>query len=188
MSIKVRKIDIFVEKKFIEIGEPLEGNHTVATVAVTAENPYTGKYSEDLSMLTEWSKAHAKEFLQELLDTTGLTVDEIVCYGKSAIIGVDGEMEHGAALLHPTLGAPIREFLNGTTVLHSTVKVGLPGCTIDAVYDHKTVKSTMDYINNIPVSVPGAPQANEFVLLITVATNMRPLARNYSNAVDLSKF
>lgn len=187
MEIKIRKKDFLIEKKFTEMGENLDGDFITATIAVTAENPCAGKYQENLSVLSDWAGSQAKGFLKELLEMSGLTADDVVSFGKSAIIGINGELEHGAALLHPSLGNPVREVLKGSTVLPSTIKVGLPGESIDAPYDNKSDANTLDYVNNITLSVPGAPLPDEFVLLITIATNMRPLVREYEGAVDLSQ-
>ncbi|MDO4487361.1 MAG: amino acid synthesis family protein [Bacillota bacterium] len=186
MSITIRKKDFFIEKKYTEMGHVLPGVFTTAAIAVTGSNPYAGRYSESLSKLSEWTKENAKTFLSELLNHTNLTKEEVSSFGKAAIVGVNGEYEHGAALTHPTLGKPTREFLDGTTVMPSVIKVGLPGCTVDVPVDSKDDPYSLDYIYNWPINVSGSPMPDEFVLIISIATNARPLPRNYEGSVDLS--
>lgn len=186
MSIEIRKKNFFIEKKLIESGKKLDNEYITAAIAITASNPYSSKYDENLSEIPKWVAQNANEFLSELMEHVNLSIEEVECYGKAAIIGINGELEHGAALLHPTLGTPMREFFDGTTVIHSTIKIGNPGCTIDVPVDHKTDKTSLDYSSNFEISIPNAPNADEFVLIMTIATGARPLTRKYENAVDLS--
>lgn len=183
---EIRKINIFIENLQKEMKQSLDKEHITATIAVTATNPYAGKFTEDLSLLSTWSEEHGEEFVERLLYAAHLTPEEVECFGKAAIIGTSGEIEHAAALLHPTLGTPVRRAVKGSALMSSTNKIGLPGCTIDVPVRNKNAVS-MDHSNSIEISVPDAPRADEFVLLLAVTNCSRPFPRKYNNATDLSK-
>ncbi|WP_369410613.1 amino acid synthesis family protein [Parasedimentitalea denitrificans] len=97
-----------------------------------------------------------------------------VCYGKAALIGTSGAMEHGAAVLHPTLGKPVRAAIGGGKFLMpSNHKVGALGGQIDLPLGHKDKPWSFDHIDTMTVSVPDAPRADEIILCIGMSDGTR---------------
>jgi Amino acid synthesis len=99
-------------------------------------------------------------------------------YGKAAIVGSRGEIEHGAAVIHPKLGQPIREALGGgEAIICSNVKIGGPGTSIDIPLAHKDNIWSFDYLDTVTVSIPDAPGPEEIVVAIAISDGGRPHPR-----------
>ena len=131
MEIKIRKFYTFVEEIKSDGGKEIEGKlHKRAAAAVVIENPFAGKYVEDLTPLIDWSVEIAPVLTRKALAAAGMDKTEVESYGKAAIVGGNGELEHAAALLHPKLGKPF-EKVNGGKAIIPSLEDGYPGCTID---------------------------------------------------------
>lgn len=146
----------------------------VAACAVIA-NPYAGRAVEDLSLLiavgAELGHRLAKEALAQLPNPP-------VAYGKAAIVGVSGDIEHAAAILHPRMGKSIREEIGGgEALIPSTQKIGAAGASIDTPLGHKDDAWSFDYIDTIGVSVAGAPRPDEILVIVAVGDSGRPRPR-----------
>ena len=98
--------------------------------------------------------------------------------GKACIVGVDGEIEHSAALMHPTFGKPVREAMGGgAAVIPSTKKIGGPGTRIDIPFFYKDAALVFDYFDAMEVGLPDAPRADEILLALAMADGPRCHAR-----------
>lgn len=127
MDINIRKYYTFVEEIKYDGGKEIEGKvHKKVSIGVVFENPYTEEYVEDLSALADFSESITPDLVKRALKASAMEKEEIESYGKAAIIGTMGELEHGAALLHPKLGKPFRQQVNGgKAIIPSTKKNGL---------------------------------------------------------------
>ena len=102
----------------------------------------------------------------------------VVSYGKAAIVGLHGEMEHGGACIHPMLGKPMRQAVGGgKSVIPSNVKVGTPATTIDVPLGHKDEAWSFDHFDTMTVSVADAPRPDEIVVVLAYADGGRPIPR-----------
>lgn len=179
MDIKIRKYYTFVEEIKADGGKAIEGKeHKRVSIAVVFENPYAGKYVEDLSPLSDWAASVTPDLVDRALKAAGIEVNEAESYGKAAIVGGNGELEHAAALLHPTLGKPFREGLGGgKAIIPSAKKMGYPGCAIDVPLHYKDAAFVRTHFDAMEVRVPDAPRDNEIVLILSVTNCGRPHPR-----------
>jgi hypothetical protein len=178
MELKIRKYYTFIEEIKTDGGREVEGNHKRASIAVVFENPYAGKYVEDLSELSAWSASITTDLVERALKAAGIEQNEVESYGKAAIIGGNGELEHGAALLHPTLGKPFRAAIGGgKALIPSAKKMGYPGVAIDVPLGFKDAAFVRTHFDAMEVRVPDAPRDNELVLILTVTNCGRPNPR-----------
>ncbi len=178
MDFKIRKYYTIVEDIKSDGGKEVEGSHKRVAIAVVFENPYAGKFVEDLSALSEWSSSITPDLVERALSAAGFDKSEAESYGKAAIIGGNGELEHGAALLHPTLGKPFRDCLGGgKAIIPSAKKMGYPGCSIDVPVHFKDAAFVRTHFDAMEVRVPDAPRDNELVLILTVTNCGRPHPR-----------
>ncbi len=179
MDIKIRKFYTFVEEITSDGGKKIEGKlHKRAAAAVVIENPFAGKYVEDLSQLTEWSVEIAPVLTKKALAAAGMDKTEVESYGKAVIVGGNGELEHAAAILHPKLGKPFREEVNGgKAIIPSAKKMGYPGCTIDVPLHFKDAAFVRSHFDAMEVRIPDAPRDNEIVLTLVVTNCGRPHPR-----------
>jgi hypothetical protein len=148
-----------------------------AAIAVI-ENPFAGRYVEDLSPLIDMGEELGKILSERAVAALGIDGARAESYGKAALVGVDGEMEHAAALLHPKMGAPVRKTLEkGAALIPSSKKRGGPGAELDIPLGHKDAAYVRSHFDGMQVSVTDAPRANEIVVAVAVTTGGRPLPR-----------
>jgi hypothetical protein len=171
----IRKIVYWQEEVCAEAGRALPTPvHRVAVAAVIA-NPYAGQFVEDLSPLFDVGQELGGQLMPRLVE---LLARPPVSYGKGAIVGTLGEAEHGAAILHPKLGKPVREAVGGgAVIIPANVKVAAPGAELDVPLAHKDEIWSFDELDTLTISVPGAPRPDEIVVVIALADRGRPLAR-----------
>lgn len=176
MSIAVRKVVRHLEVTLTENGRPVDPPHRAAIVAAVIENPYPSEYTQDLVSL-------ADELAAEIGALVGPACVELLgeapeAYGKAALVGTDGEVEHGSALIHNLrFGNVFRDAAGGTELLPAAEKVGLPGATIDLAVKHLTDAKTRSHHQTIPFSIPDAPRPGEIVIACVATNRGRPLAR-----------
>lgn len=161
-------------------GEPCQPVARVAALAVVA-NPFAGRHVGDLSPIFDIGRSVGERLAKEALSMLGAPA---VSYGKAAIVGVAGEMEHGGALIHPKLGAPMRAAVGGgAALIPSNVKVAAAGAPIDLPLGHKDEAWSFDHFDTITVMVADAPRPDELVLCLAYADGGRPNARCGSGPV-----
>ncbi len=146
----------------------------VVAIAVL-HNPFGGQFGEDLSALYEIGADLGERLMGEAV---ALLPGRPVAYGKGAIVGVDGDGEHGAALLHPRIGKPMRAAVGGGgALIPSNVKVAPAGVGLDLPIGHKDDPWSFDFIDTITVAVGDAPLPDEIVLMMAVSDGPRPHPR-----------
>src|SRR5512143_1652140 len=125
--LKLRKLVVQLEETVTEMGREVNPAARKVTVAAVIHNPYAGRYVEDLSPMYALGAEVAALIARrgvEVLGLSGIAADDVTSYGKGAIVGTDGEIEHAAALLHPMFGAPVRKAVGkGDDIIPSTKKV-----------------------------------------------------------------
>ncbi len=145
-------------------------------VGAVLKNPYAGKFSRDLKLLTEPSNQLGIAFGERLLRIANGY--PIVSYGKSCIIGLNGEYEHGNACLTTTFADPLRKAIGGGVAwIPSTGKIGLPGSQIDIPLAHKNAIYVRSHYDTFTVSFNDAPKQNEILVIFAGASRGRLHAR-----------
>ena len=146
----------------------------VAAVAVI-QNPFSGRFVEDLSSLFDIGGQLGGKLMADAVKMLG---GPPVSYGKAAIVGVAGDMEHGGALLHPKLGKPMRAAVGGgEALIPSNAKVAAAGVSIDLPLGHKDESWSFDHFDTMTVMVADAPRPDEIVVCMAVSDGPRPHPR-----------
>lgn len=171
----VRKIVFTSEEVLADAGDQLSRPvHRAAGIAVI-RNPYAGRFVEDLTPLFDVGMELGTLLMKRVVDLLG---GKAVSYGKAAIVGTLGEVEHGAAILHPKLGKPMREAIGGgEAIIPSNAKVAAAGTLIDIPLGHKDNVWSFDHFETMTVSVADAPRPDEIVVAMAVADAGRPRPR-----------
>ncbi len=177
----VRRIVTLRDVIRFEMGRPLAKPITRAVGLAIVSNPFAGRFSEDLSALFPVGRSVGEMLSAEL---RGLLGGPAVAYGKAAIVGVNGEKEHGGACIHPMLGRPMREAIGGgKALIPSNVKVAGPGAAIDIPIGHKDDVWSFDHFDTISVTVDDAPRPDEIVIALVLADGGRAFPRYGSGPV-----
>lgn len=178
MRAKIRKIVTFVEETCIEGGQELSKPTRRAAAVAVINNPYTTEYVENLSLLSDIGEELGEMLTTRAIKALGISGEHVESFGKAAIVGVDGELEHAAAILHPRLGAPVRRILGrGPALIPSAKKRAGMGTPIDIPLGHKDAAKVRSHFDGIEVRVTDAPRDNEIVVAISVTDSGRPLPR-----------
>jgi hypothetical protein len=173
VAIKIRKIQTMVEEIFHEGGpvaaKPLRQGAVVAVI----ENPYAGRYVADILPMMEALKPLGLEMSTRLVQALGVAPAEIEGFGKGAIVGAAGELEHGA-LWHVPGGYAMRELLgDAKAIVPSTKKVGGPGTRSDIPVTHINASYVRSHFSALEVGVSDAPTANEIAVILVMTTGAR---------------
>ena len=146
----------------------------VVAIAVI-QNPFAGRFVEDLSPLFDIGGQLAEQLMG---DAVKILAGPPVSYGKAAIVGVAGELEHGGAMIHPKLGKPMRAAVGGgKALIPSNTKVAAAGVPIDLPLGHKDEAWSFDHFDTMTVMVADAPRPDEIVLCMAVSDGPRPHPR-----------
>ena len=155
-------------------GKPCSPVTRVAALAVIT-NPFAGQYVEDLSPLFDRGGELGEQLMGRI---TTLLPGSPISYGKAAIIGADGEMEHGGAMIHPKLGKPMRSALGGgKALIPSNAKIAAVGSPIDIPLGHKDEAWSFDHFDTMTVMIADAPRPDEIVLCMAISDGGRPHPR-----------
>ena len=175
---QLRKIYTIIEQTHSEGAVQLDKPICKAAAAAVFNNPYAGKYQEDLSLLYEWSEQLGEMLTQKAVAALGIEPEKVHSYGKGAIAGSKGELEHCAALMHPALGKPMRDNVGGgKALIPSAKKLGYPGVTLDVPLHFKDAAFVRSHFDAMEVRLPDAPRDDELVLIVAVTDSGRPMAR-----------
>lgn len=173
MAVAVRKIQITVEEIFHEGGPPPATPLLVGAVAAVIANPFAGRYVAELQPYMEELKPFGLDLSQRLIDALGGEPGRISGFGKAAVVGGAGELEHGA-LWHVPGGYAMRELLgDAKAIVPSAKKVGGPGARVDVPITHINASYVRGHFNAVEVGVPGAPEADELVFILAMTSGGR---------------
>ena len=172
-EVKIRKSLVGIEDIFHEGGPVAAVPHRRGFIAKVIENPFAGRYVEDIQPFMEDLKPLGMAMAKELIAAMGVPPEGIEGYGKGAIVGEGGETEH-AALWHAPGGYSMREHVpDSLAIVPSTKKVGGPGARLDVPVTHVTASYVRSHFDAIEVGINDAPRANEMVVILVMTTGAR---------------
>jgi hypothetical protein len=178
MKAKIRKTAVVVEETCKEMGRTVSPPTRKAAAIAVIENPYAGRFVEDLSELIDIGEELGGLLGGMCVTALGIRPDQAESYGKAAIVGENGELEHAAAILHPKLGAPLRKAVEkGAALVPSVKKLGGPGTAIDIPLGHKDAAFVRSHFDGMEVRIADAPRANEILVAVAVTDSGRPIPR-----------
>ena len=178
MKAKIRKLLTFVEETRLEMDQTIEPPTRRAAAVAVIENPFAGRYVEDLSELIDIGEELGDLLAKRAVAALGIDGPRAESYGKAAAVGENGELEHAAAILHPKLGAPVRKVLGtGAALIPSSKKRGGPGTVLDVPLGHKDAAFVRSHFDGMEVRIADAPRANEIMVAVAITDSGRPLPR-----------
>ncbi|MFA7624712.1 MAG: amino acid synthesis family protein [Pusillimonas sp.] len=178
MAAKIRKLVVLVDETRIEMGKTIEPPTRRAVAMAVIENPFAGRYEQNLDALMAIGEELGGLLGEKCVQALGITPSQAESYGKAAIVGEAGELEHAAAILHPKLGAPLRKAVEkGAALVPSSKKMGTVGTAIDVPLGHKDAAYVRTHFDAVEARVSDAPRANEIVVAVAVTDSGRPLPR-----------
>ena len=173
---EIRRQLTIEDELLIEGGKPLTAPIRKVAALVVITNPFAGRYVEDLAELIETGERLGAVLADRILKVIDPAL--VDSYGKACIVGEAGELEHSAALMHPTFGAPIRKAIGaGKAIIPSTKKMGGPGTHIDIPFFYKDEIYVMSHLDAMDVGLADAPKADEILLALAMTTGGRPHPR-----------
>ena len=174
----IRKLVVQVDETHREMGRDVNPPTRRALAMAVIANPYAGRYSESLDELIAIGEQLGALLGERCVQALGITPAQAQSYGKAAIVGEAGELEHAAAILHPKLGAPLRLAVEkGAALVPSAKKRGGLGTAIDVPLGHKDAAFVRSHFDAMEARVSDAPRANEIVVAVAVTDSGRPLPR-----------
>jgi hypothetical protein len=178
MLAQIRKLMTVVEETHREMEREVKpATRKAAAIAVIA-NPCAGTYVQDLETLMAIGEELGDLLGRRAVAALGITPGEAESYGKAAIVGENGELEHAGAILHPRLGKPLRAAVEkGAALVPSSKKRGGPGTPVDVPLGHKDAAFVRSHFDAMEIRVVDAPRANEIVVVVVVTDSGRPLPR-----------
>lgn len=178
MKARIRKIITIVDETLTEQGKSVAPPIRRAAAVAVIENPFAGKYQDDLSELIDVGEELGALLAERAVAALGIPGAAVESYGKAAAVGENGELEHAAAILHPKLGAPFRKVLGkGAALIPSSKKRGSLGVVLDVPLGHKDAAFVRSHFDGMEVRVSDAPRANEIMVAVAVTSGGRPLPR-----------
>lgn len=178
MHAKIRKLVVEVEEVRIEMGKAVFPPTRKALAMAVIDNPFAGRYVENLDELVAIGEELGGLLGAKCVEALGIAPGAAQSYGKAAIVGEAGELEHAAAILHPKLGAPLRKAVEkGAALVPSAKKRGGLGTAIDVPLGHKDAAFVRSHFDAMEARVADAPRPNEIVVAVVVTDSGRPLPR-----------
>ena len=178
MKADIRKTMVLVEDTRKEMGRAIDPPTRRAVAIAVIANPFAGEYVEDLEPLMEIGAELGGYLGDKAVAVLGIEPSAAESYGKAAVVGERGELEHAAAILHPRLGAPLRKAVEkGAALVPSSKKRGGPGTPLDVPLGHKDAAYVRSHFDGIEVRIPDAPAADEILVAVAVTDSGRPLPR-----------
>lgn len=178
MPARIRKIIVQTDEVRLEMGREVAPPVRKALAMAVIENPCAGRYVENLDELTAIGEELGALLGARCVQALGIEPGQAQSYGKAAIVGEAGELEHAAAILHPKLGAPLRAAVEkGAALVPSSKKIGGLGTAIDVPLGHKDAAYVRSHFDAMEARVADAPRAHEIVVAIVVTDSGRPHPR-----------
>lgn len=175
---RIRKLVTFVDETYSEMGQRLDKPVRRAAAVAVIENPHAGEYVEDLEVLMVVGEELGGLLGEKCVAMLGIEPSQAQSYGKSAMVGENGELEHAAAILHPRLGKPLRVAVErGAALVASSKKMGSMGQVLDIPLGHKDAAYVRSHFDGMEVRINDAPRADEIMVAVAVTDSGRPLPR-----------
>ncbi|MFZ4405815.1 MAG: amino acid synthesis family protein [Paracraurococcus sp.] len=174
----IRKLVTILDETRREMRRDLDVPVRRVVCCAVIQNPCAGRYVEDLSELIAQGEELGALLAARGIAALGIPGEQVQSFGKAAVVGEAGELEHAAALLHPKMGAPVRAALGkGPALIPSAKKSGGPGTGIDVPLGHKDAAFVRSHFDAIEARVPDAPRADEILVCLALTDGGRPLPR-----------
>jgi Amino acid synthesis len=178
MTVDIRKITVQLDETLSEMGEPVSPPTRRAVACAVIANPFAGRFERDLTALTDIGAELGDLLTKRCLAALGIDGGRAESFGKAAIVGEGGELEHAAAILHPKMGTPVRAALTkGPALIPSAKKMGGLGTAIDVPLGHKDAAYVRSHFDAVEARVPDAPRRGEIVVAIAITDSGRPHPR-----------
>ena len=178
MKAAIRKIIVQVDEVHHDAGKAVSPPTRRALAMAVIANPYAGRFSESLDELIDIGEELGGLLGERCVKALGIAPEQAHSYGKAAIVGEGGELEHAAAILHPKLGAPLRKAVSkGAALVPSAKKQGTLGTAVDVPLGHKDAAFVRSHFDAMEARVADAPRANEIVVAVVVTDSGRPHPR-----------
>lgn len=175
---EIRKIITVVEEIHSEVGKAVSPPARKAAAVAVIRNPYAGQYVDDLSVLMDYGEQLGAMLGKRAVAALGIPKEKAENYGKGAIVGLDGELEHLHAILHPKLGKPLRDQVGGgKAIIPSSGKRGTAGTSLDVPLHYKDAAFVRSHYDAMEIQVPDAPRNDEIVVIVVVSDSGRPMPR-----------
>ncbi len=175
---RIRRLVTVVDETHKEMGREIAPPTRRAAAVAVIENPFAGTYQEDLEELMAVGEELGGLLGERAVQALSIQPHQAESYGKAAIVGEHGELEHAAAILHPRLGKPLRAAVEkGAALVPSAKKMGGPGTPLDVPLGHKDAAYVRSHFDAIEVRVADAPRADEILVAVAVTDSGRPLPR-----------
>jgi len=170
---QIKRTLTFIDEVAEEAGQRIDPPLRKVAVAAIIRNPFAGRYEHDLSALTDASAELGRHICG--LAVSLLAPHKLESYGKAAVIGINGEQEHGVALLTTVFGNVMREAAGGGKAwISSLTKRAAPGATIDIPLAHKDALYVRSHYDSITITLPDAPLPDEIAVICGYASRGRP--------------
>jgi Amino acid synthesis len=178
MLANIRKIVVQLDETYTEMGQSIAKPTRRALAMAVIANPFAGRFEQNLDVLMSIGEELGALLGQRCVQALGIAPAQAQSYGKAAIVGEAGELEHAAAILHPKLGAPLRLAVEkGAALVPSAKKMGSMGAAVDVPLGHKDAAFVRSHFDAMEARVQDAPRANEIVVCVVVTDSGRPLPR-----------
>jgi len=178
MPANIRKTMVCVDETRIEMGRPVDPPVRRAVAIAVIANPYAGRWADSLDELVAIGEELGGTLGEACVKALGIAPGQAHSFGKAAIVGERGELEHAAAILHPKLGAPLRKAVEkGAALVPSAKKMGGLGTAIDVPLGHKDAAFVRSHFDGMEVRVPDGPRANEIAVALVLTSGGRPHPR-----------
>ncbi|SCW56244.1 Amino acid synthesis [Rhizobium mongolense subsp. loessense] len=178
MKAEIRKLAVFLEETHSEMGRTVSPPTRKAAAVAVIRNPFAGRYVEDLTPLIDIGAELGGLLGEKCVAALGIEPSKTQSYGKAAMVGENGELEHAAALLHPAMGKPLRAAVEkGAALVPSSKKRGGPGQALDIPLGHKDAAFVRSHFDGMEVSLNDSPRADEIMVAVAVTDSGRPFAR-----------
>jgi hypothetical protein len=178
MKAKIRKIVVIVDELHTEQRQPVSPPTRRAAAVAVIENPFAGRFVQDLTELMDIGEELGGMLGERAVAALGVKPAQIESYGKAALVGENGELEHAAAILHPKLGKPLRAAVEkGAALVPSSKKRGTLGTPLDIPLGHKDAAFVRSHFDGMEVRINDAPRADEILVAVAVTDSGRPLPR-----------
>lgn len=175
---EIRKLVVTVEETHREQAQAIAPATRKAVAMAVITNPCAGRFVSDLTELIEMGATLGDLLGRRAVEALGVSSNQVESYGKAAMVGENGELEHAAALLHPAMGGPFRSATaGGAALIPSAKKCGGPGQTLDVPLGHKDAAYVRSHFDAVEARIADAPRANEILVALAVTDSGRPLPR-----------
>ena len=174
----IRKLVTFLDETRTEMGREINPPTRRAAAVAVIENPFASQYVDDLEALMVIGEELGALLGEKCVAMLGIEPSEAQSYGKAAMVGENGELEHAAAILHPRLGKPLRAAVEkGAALVASSKKMGSMGQVLDVPLRHKDAAYVRSHFDGMEVRINDAPRADEIMVAVAVTDSGRPLPR-----------